>query len=44
MNKLIVRASVVGVTVMSMATAGNGLAAADDYAGKTYADAQGRLG
>ena len=43
MKKLIVRAGVVGVTVMSIATAGTGVAAADDYAGKTYADASSAL-
>ena len=43
MKKLIVRAGVVGVTVMSMATAGTGVAAADNYAGKTYADASSAL-
>ena len=43
MKKLIVRAGVVGVTVMSIATAGIGVAAADDYAGKTYADASSAL-
>ena len=43
MKKLIVRAGVVGVTVMSNATAGAGVAAADDYAGKTYADASSAL-
>jgi len=43
MKKLIVWAGVVGVTVMSIATAGTGVAAADDYAGKTYADASSAL-
>ena len=43
MKKLIVRAGVAGVTVMSIATAGTGVAAADDYAGKTYADASSAL-
>jgi hypothetical protein len=43
MKKLIVRVGVVGVTVMSIATAGTGVAAADDYAGKTYADASSAL-
>jgi len=43
MKKLIIRAGVVGVTVMSIATAGTGVAAADDYAGKTYADASSAL-
>lgn len=43
MKKLIIRAGVVGVTVMSIATAGTRVAAADDYAGKTYADASSAL-
>ena len=43
MKKLIVRAGVVGATAVSMAQLGTGVAAADDYAGKTYADASSAL-
>ena len=44
MKKLIVLgAGALGATAVSMAVFGTGVAAADDYAGQTYADASSAL-
>lgn len=44
MNRTVLGVLCLGAVAVSMATFGTGIAAADDYSGKTYKDAQSALG